>query len=62
MKYGIVQVEKKVVYGRKLIYPFNDLAKKLVALTGRKTFFPEDIKLIEQIGFEVKSVAPDIFD
>ncbi len=57
----IIEVYNKNVYGRPLLYPHNDLARRLVALMGKETFNLADIKHLEAIGFTVKNLtfSPD---
>lgn len=48
-----ITVEVKNVWGRKLIYPVCDKAKLLCQLTGKETFSPEDIRILEKLGYLV---------
>ena len=49
-----VQVIAKHVYGQERIYPINDNAKSLLALTGLKTFNKDNIKAILNLGYDVE--------
>jgi hypothetical protein len=42
----IAQFKTREVYENELIYPVNDIAQKLVQLTGRKTVDKVQLKLI----------------
>lgn len=42
------------VYGQALIYPVNTVAGLLCQLTGKKTFSPQEVELICDLGFEVR--------
>ncbi len=45
----------KSVYGNELYYPFNDVAKSLAKLTGKKTFSIADLKTAHhELGFELE--------
>lgn len=52
----IIEVQLKQVYGRDRIYPINDAAKKFAQLIKKKTFDMSEIKLLSEIGFEIKWV------
>lgn len=51
-----VKIQRRTKYGKDLIFPVNILAKLLVRLTGRKTFFPKDLEVIERVGFEIEEI------
>lgn len=51
-----VEVAVRNVYGNPLIYPANDTAKKLAALTGKKTLDKTDLANIQALGFAVFEV------
>ena len=53
-------VEKKNVYGVDRIYPVCKDAKILTALTGQKTLFDVDIKLIKQLGYTLTTKQEEI--
>ena len=49
-----VEVMIKQVYGRTLIYPINDTAKKLRSLIGTNKTIPENkLRLIKDLGFHI---------
>jgi len=53
-------VEIKTHYGTQYIYPLCDTAKKLAALTGKKTFSHSDIKTIKALGYSIDVQQPEI--
>jgi len=45
----------KSVYGNELYYPFNDAAKSLAKISGKKTFSIGDLKIAHhELGFELE--------
>ena len=46
-------VELKEIYGRELIYPENDMGKKLLQLTGKKSFDRNDLRLLKELGYHI---------
>lgn len=45
----------KSVYGNVLYYPFNDVAKSLAKISGKKTFSVADLKVAAaELGFKVE--------
>jgi len=42
-------------YGRITIVPESDTAKKFAKLLGQKTLTEENIKIIKELGYEVKT-------
>lgn len=56
----VCAVQRRDSYGTVRIYPVNDTAKLLARLTGRKTLSPEDLGLIELLGFQVEWVPQDL--
>ena len=48
------------VYGNELIYPVCEQAKLFTQLSGRKTFSPADIGVIEKLGFTVLVETPTL--
>lgn len=47
----------KNVYGNTLYYPFNDAARALAGIAGKKTFSPKDLQIAyTQLGFEIEYV------
>lgn len=51
-------IERKLIYGRERLYPVNDLAKNLLKLTGRKTFYESDLDTLKEAGFKVQETEP----
>lgn len=49
----IVLIKEKNVYGKIMLYPNNDVSNKLLKLLFKKTFTENDIKNIEDLGFQV---------
>ena len=54
MKNKILIFEKKSSYGHQRIYPTCPNAKLFTQLTGRKTVFPQDLAVMESLGFEIR--------
>ena len=54
-----VTVEIRNVYGNDLIYPADDTARKFADLIGRKTFDKYHLRLIKQLGFDIKVATYD---
>jgi hypothetical protein len=47
----------KSVYGNTLYYPFNDAARALAGIAGKKTFSAKDLQIAyTQLGFEIEYV------
>jgi hypothetical protein len=55
-----ITVRVKNVYGKQLVYPVNDNAQLLCALTGAKTFTSEALAVIKQLGYTVTVETPTI--
>jgi hypothetical protein len=51
-----VQVQFRDVFGRALCYPINVTAKRFASLTGTVTLSPDDLRVIEALGFTVTPV------
>lgn len=51
-------VRIKNVYGKPLVYPVCEQSKLLAKLADKITFTTEDIKIIEQLGYEFKVETP----
>jgi|TARA_R110000823_G_C15725656_1_gene479173 hypothetical protein len=47
------KVEARNVYGKELYYPANDRAQTFLKLTGKKTFDKTELKIVEQVGYNV---------
>lgn len=56
---GILVVEERNVYGVQLLYPANDLARALVALSGHTTLTVAAIVLIKSMGFRILTNGSD---
>ena len=52
----VVKVQRRDSYGTVRIYPVNRAAQTFAALCGRRTLSPEDLGLIEYLGFVVEWV------
>lgn len=52
----IINVYRREVYGNIRYYPADERADTLLQLTGTKTFTPEMLKIIEQVGLKVIKV------
>ena len=46
-------VEARNVYGKELYYPASDRAKIFLKLTGKKTFDKYELKIIQDVGYNV---------
>jgi hypothetical protein len=46
-------VEARNVYGKELYYPANDSAQLFLRLTGKKTFDKYELKIIQDVGYNV---------
>jgi len=46
-------VEARQVYGKELYYPANDRAEIFLKLTGKKTFDKYELKIIQEVGYNV---------
>ena len=57
----VIEVYRDRVYGRPLLYPYNELAKQLVDLLGKETFSPVNLKKLKAIGFTIEDLtfSPD---
>lgn len=53
-------VEIKNVYGKDLIYPVCEKAKKFALLTNTKTFARADVSNIKYLGFNVVVQTPTL--
>lgn len=51
-----IRVYRREVYGNIRYYPADERADTLLQLTGTKTFTPEMLKTIEQVGLKVIKV------
>ena len=53
MKAGPIQVFRRSVYGRVVIYPFSASADVLAALVGKKTLDERDLANAQKLGLQV---------
>jgi len=51
-----IQIETRKVYGNTLIYPYNDAAKALAELVGKKTLSYNDLRIARQLGHDIVPV------
>lgn len=49
-----ITVRIRNIYGQDLVYPADEQANLLAALTGKKTFSTRDISVIKRLGYEIK--------
>jgi hypothetical protein len=54
-----VMIQVKNVYGNELLYPANETAELFTKLLGTKTFSVSQLKLIQELGFEIEQAAPN---
>ena len=54
--------EFKTVYGNDLIYPVNDVAKRLTALTRKITVTHAELHEFSKLGFDLEYVGVTIPD
>jgi hypothetical protein len=47
-------ITAKIVYGKVLLYPSNELAEKFATLVGRKTFLEGHLLTITDLGYSVE--------
>lgn len=50
----VCRVQRRDSYGTVRIYPVGLVAQTFAALCGRKTLSPEELGLIECLGFEIE--------
>lgn len=51
---GVVEVFARNVYGKQAIYPLNRTAELLAELAGVKTFQPQHLRAIRELGLEIQ--------
>lgn len=51
--YRDCKVEARQVYGKELYYPACDRAKVFLRLTGKKTFDKAELRIIQEVGYNV---------
>lgn len=49
-----ITIEVKNIYGNEMIYPVCEQASLLARLAGTKTITRDALKLIKQLGYEIK--------
>ena len=47
----------KTIYGVKKYYPACEISKKLVELTGHKTFTLRNIEALKSVGYKIENVT-----
>ena len=55
-----VKIRVKNVYGTDFLYPANKQAVKFLKLTGSKTFTQRHLEAIQDLGFEVEAIRPQV--
>ena len=55
-----IYVKKKNVYGNELVYPDCETSILLSNLMPTKTFAPDDIKILKQLGYKLKTKAEEL--
>ena len=55
-----IYVKKKNVYGNELVYPDCDTSTLLSQLLPTKTFAPDDIRILKQLGYKLKTKAEEL--
>ncbi len=56
----VIRVEAKQVYGQWKFYPFDEAAATFARLTRTATLSPEQLKMIESLGFRVEVIQPKV--
>lgn len=55
-----ITVRLKTVYGNELIYPADKRAELFARLTKKKTLTIEEIKILEELGYEIEIEQPTL--
>jgi hypothetical protein len=55
-----IKVEKKRVYGNDLIYIKSEHAAAIKQLTGKLTIDKQNIEALEQLGYTIEAIAPEL--
>lgn len=55
-----IYVKKKNVYGNELVYPDCYTSKLLSNLMPTKTFSPDDIRILKQLGYQLKTKEEEL--
>jgi hypothetical protein len=53
-----IKIIEKNVYGKILLYPFNETAHKFAKLLNVKTFTTGQLHAIDDLGYNVTNVTP----
>ena len=53
-------LEKKNVYGKERIYPADNESGLLIKLTAGKTFLPEHLAVLKELGYTIKLKVPQL--
>jgi len=56
----ILEVEIRQVYGKGLLYPFNNVARLFAKLLDVKTFSKQQIEDIKSLGYVVGQIREEI--
>lgn len=56
----VVLVDIKNVYGRRVIYPANEIAECLAAIADTVTLTPRTLRYAVQMGFEIKMAEQEV--
>jgi hypothetical protein len=54
---GLVLVEERSVYGQRMLYPANALARALLQLTRGSTFTAVQVERVKAIGLQVRTTG-----
>lgn len=57
-----ITVTIKEIYGRKLVYPICDEACLLAKLSRMKTFDPTSLRILKELGYELKTIQAFTLD
>ena len=58
LQHMTIQIKEKSVYGKILIYPFDETAKKFAALLNIKSFNQFHLTGIKALGYDIINVTP----
>lgn len=56
----VLEVQLRTIYGRDLIYPVNETARRCAELVGRKTLLEVDLKRLQALGFVVEWIPASV--
>lgn len=54
-----LSVQVKCVYGKELIYPVCEMAKKFTEITGNKTLPLRLVQLLKDLGVQITVINPE---